>query len=989
MSSNMDPAKLKVVDLRNELATRGLDTKGNKAALVKRLKDALEKEFDKDLPDTSIADTSTEDLDSSQVEEKEEEDNKSDSKSGPDKTKVPEKPKPETKTAEKPKVEKAPEKPKVEVKQEAKAPETKKQPQTPQKSAAPVKLKTPDKPKESPVSVKKESPASVKKESPASVKKESPASVKKESPASVKKESPNDTGADHQNKEQGDEKTSEETKVEDASVKMETDTERVKADDSKKAEESEQKGEKRKRSSDSPERSQRKREKSPVKENEPVIDNDTVQLSWYDSDLHLQIDDKTFLSAKPLTDAVFGYAWAGVRSTHGVKSGKVCYEMKITEEIKWEDDFLKQTEQRKNQKKERNRKHNKKNADTPNTNVKAGEEKSEDKPGEKVKSDGKEATNAKEEKMDTTAEESAEKVDEKKDGTEAKAAEAEPEKKTENCDKEEKKADEHMETDATEEKESKEGETDSKEDKTESADKPAEVVEPIPTHFFRVGWSLPTSSLQLGEEKYSYGYESSGRFVSDKQFAEYGVKFGAGDVVGAFLAIEEDKVTIRYSVNGEVQPVATTIPKSELPEDAVFFPHVLSRNCAFELNLGEKEEPWFAIPAELAGYQYLSKIEEKIAGPVRPENRADCEVLLMCGLPASGKTHWVAEHVAANPDKQFTVLGKTTMLDRMTVSGEPLKSKYKGKWSLLVDRLQKCLNKLVSIAAQRRRNFIIDQTNVFPSAQRRKMRPFEGFKRRAVIIVVADEEQTRRQALQEIVEGKEVPDSTILEMKAAMILPDKGEWIDEVIYAGVEEAEAKEIVKKYNAAGKAAGYGTEKRFKDDRWQNRRNDYRGRGRGGFYNQRYEPRGDRWMGPPRPRGGSGWHRGGGPPAREWRGGNRDYHAPRGSYNQGSYSRGGNVRGREHAPVRGQGAARGQGRGQVWASGANWGNQGGWNQQSYGSGGGYGNQNWGSGTGGNQWKYNNAGGGSNNQQGGYGGGYGGNWNYSGQYGQNWGQK
>lgn len=61
------------------------------------------------------------------------------------------------------------------------------------------------------------------------------------------------------------------------------------------------------------------------------------------------------------------------------------------------------------------------------------------------------------------------------------------------------------------------------------------------------------------------------------------------------------------------------------------------------------------------------------------------------------------------------------------------------------------------------------QTNVFPSAQRRKMRPFEGFKRRAVIVVIGDEEQARRQSLQEAQDGKDVPDSTILEMKGIFL----------------------------------------------------------------------------------------------------------------------------------------------------------------------------------------------------------------------------
>lgn len=44
-----------------------------------------------------------------------------------------------------------------------------------------------------------------------------------------------------------------------------------------------------------------------------------------DSDLHLQIDKTSFLSAKPFNDGLFGYIWSGARVTHGVKANnKVC-----------------------------------------------------------------------------------------------------------------------------------------------------------------------------------------------------------------------------------------------------------------------------------------------------------------------------------------------------------------------------------------------------------------------------------------------------------------------------------------------------------------------------------------------------------------------------------------------------------------------------------------------------------------------------------------
>ena len=63
--------------------------------------------------------------------------------------------------------------------------------------------------------------------------------------------------------------------------------------------------------------------------------------------------------------------------------------------------------------------------------------------------------------------------------------------------------------------------------------------EPNP-HVLRCGWSLESSSLQLGTEPFSYGFGGTGKASVNNKFLNYGRPYGVGDVIGCYLVSLSD-----------------------------------------------------------------------------------------------------------------------------------------------------------------------------------------------------------------------------------------------------------------------------------------------------------------------------------------------------------------------------------------------------------------------------------------------------------------
>merc|ERR1719474_1714123 len=186
-----------------------------------------------------------------------------------------------------------------------------------------------------------------------------------------------------------------------------------------------------------------------------------------------------------------------------------------------------------------------------------------------------------------------------------------------------------------------------------------------------------------------------------------------GDVIGAFIDFTQDEINVTFSKNGEDQGDAFQIAKSELAGKSLF-PHIMSRNVKYEVNFGvDKDDAVKENWKDALDADYVKdgsvEADKRERGSPRIASRDQCEMIMMIGLPASGKTTWVEKHVSENPDKQYNVISTTTMINKMTVNGEPRKKHHKGKWEQVVQKATRSLQEMLRAASQRRRNVIIDQ----------------------------------------------------------------------------------------------------------------------------------------------------------------------------------------------------------------------------------------------------------------------------------------
>lgn len=152
------------------------------------------------------------------------------------------------------------------------------------------------------------------------------------------------------------------------------------------------------------------------------------------------------------------------------------------------------------------------------------------------------------------------------------------------------------------------------------------------------------------------------------------------------------------------------------------------------------------------------------------------ELIMMIGLPGSGKSTWIKYHHLNHFD--YVVISIDDLIEEM--------GKEEGlNYSDAYDKFQRIATKQMRAnlkeALKDRKNIIWDQTNVKESARRKKLKGIpDDYTLTAVAFDIDKDELKRRRDKREIEDGKLVPYYTLKQMEGWYKLPTKSEGFEKI-----------------------------------------------------------------------------------------------------------------------------------------------------------------------------------------------------------------
>ncbi|XP_046814576.1 ATP-dependent RNA helicase Ddx1 isoform X1 [Vespa crabro] len=187
----------------------------------------------------------------------------------------------------------------------------------------------------------------------------------------------------------------------------------------------------------------------------------------------------------------------------------------------------------------------------------------------------------------------------------------------------------------------------------------------------RVGWSTSQASLDLGTDRFGYGFGGTGKKSNAKQFDNYGEPFGMHCIIGCLLDLSNG--IIRFTKNGVDLGVAFTLNPQQ--KSQIFFPAVVLKNAEMSFNFGAQPfkypppNDYIAISSAPKDYVRLNPINSshsQSVGSNKPINNAPQAIIIE-------PSRELAEQTYNQIQKFKTHLNNPTVRELLVIGGVSVK----------------------------------------------------------------------------------------------------------------------------------------------------------------------------------------------------------------------------------------------------------------------------------------------------------------------------